>query len=160
MKQLSFIITLVIIVTSCQKADYTTSNNDFCKLVKETELSGGHAATVFTWDGNTRTASNGEITEYNRFGSVVRHVEENGNVLTFEYEGCEKICRLVRRVEENSLHERGEQNYTWDGNTQIRDDGLIREYNDDGSIIYQKVSNSEDRWEYIECENFCKLIQH
>jgi hypothetical protein len=150
----SLILTMLY---SCQNVEPLNLKGDFCRLVKRTELIGGHASITYAWKGNTQTGD-GTIIEYNDYGSIVRYIEENGHIYTFEYDDCENFCRLTKKTEESTLGDRIVTNYTWDGNIQTCDDGTITEYNDYGSKTKQTQGQRISTWQYTECENFCKMV--
>ena len=152
-----FLLSLAMILVCCKKNDSLFVKSKFPKLIKRTELTGGHAATEYTWNGNTRIGD-GSIVEYNDYGKVVRFIEANGHNYTFEYDECDNFCKRTKRIEEGTLGHRIETKYTWNGNTRTGDDGTITEYNNFGSKTKQTQGQSISTWQYTECENFCKIV--
>jgi hypothetical protein len=157
MNKMVTVSVILIMLYSCQNAEPLNLKGNFCRLVKRTELIGGHASITYNWKGNTQTGD-GTITEYNDDGSVIRYIEENGHTYTFEYDDCENFCRLTKKTEEGTLGDRIVTNYTWDGNIQTSDDGTITEYNDYGRKTKQTQGQRISTWQYTECENFCKMV--
>jgi YD repeat-containing protein len=153
-----FFLSLAMVLVCCNKNASLFVKSKFPKLIKRTELTGGHAATEYTWNGNTRTGD-GSIVEYNDYGEVVRFIEANGHNYTFEYDECDNFCKRTKRIEEGTLGHRIETKYTWNGNIRTGDDGTITEYNDYGSIVISIEGQSIYTWEYMDCEDFCKMAK-
>jgi len=161
MKKSTLIFALLAIISSCQKKETIVLDKGFCKLVKEVVFTNGHASTVsFSWDGNIQTGDDGTITEYNSFGNVLRHVDASGFTSLYEYDGCERFCRLTRLLEISALGDHREIVYTWRGNTRTGNDGTVATYNNHGDMLYFEWHNRERRWEYMECDDFCRMVKY
>lgn len=163
MKEFTLIFALVAIVFSCQKKETIVLDKGFCKLVKRGVFTGDYpspSTTSFSWDGNIQTGDDGTVTEYNSFGSVIRHVDASGFTSLYEYEDCRRFCRLTRLLEISVLGDHREIVYTWRGNTRTGADGTVAAYNNHGDMLSFEWHNRKSRWEYMEGDDFCRMVKY
>ena len=76
---------------------FTNTYDDYGRVIRQKDAIAGSAETVFEYNGNERitTNRNGDKSTriYNNEGLLLRYVDENGNVKTYEYDEHHNVIR-------------------------------------------------------------------
>ena len=142
-----------------QRLTYTYDCDTWCKILS-IYSDDGITNSEYTWDGNTQYQGDSRYWEYNDYGYMTYSFESGSgweNSVSYTYECDGSWCRMQAYTAVQVTEDERESidvEYTWDGNTQIWDQGYS-EFNDLGYPLeyFEETEYSRNLYQYTyECE--------